>query len=231
MNFSLILPTRGRQFLMSTLLETIKVTTNRIEEVELLVAVDNDDEETLKRLPQWKVLYPFTTFYQLQRATNFSVDYYNYLAKLAKGDFIIALNDDIEFRTKNWDWIINSKLQQYFHPTRADKICYGWLDDGYRHPQGFCCFPLLTRQAYEVLGYFFPEELPTWGADCELFYIFRNLDRVCKIPEVLLQHISPHTGFREADAQNHRVQELDRRQKFDLRNDVSKLRRHIRRFR
>lgn len=230
MNFSMIFPTRGRQNLLMNLLNSIKKTTKNVAEIEVLIAVDNDDIETLKLIPELKAKHTFVTFYEVERSENFSKDYYNFLAKQATGIYLIALNDDIEFKTEFWDQIIINKLTHYFHNAR-DKIVYAWLDDGYRHPQGFCCFPLITRQAYNALGWFFPEEFPTWGSDLELFYIFRHIDRVCKIPEVLLDHISPHTQKRSPDEQNKRVELLDRRMKYDYREPARRLRRAIRSYR
>lgn len=63
-----------------------------------------------------------------------------------------------------------------------------------------CCFPILTRSAYQDLGFFMPNEINMWGADIALYKIFlRHPEKIIRIPEIKVLHHSWHNGSREKD--------------------------------
>jgi glycosyltransferase involved in cell wall biosynthesis len=181
-DFSLILPSRGRPQLLRGLLESIKETTARLERLEVLVAVDDDDEETLAVARG--VEYPWVYFRVCRRSSNFSRDYYSWLATLSQGRFIMALNDDCSLLTTDWDDVARHYLK--------DPICYGrtvdvpWLGGDY------CYFPMLSRAAFDALTYFFHPSLPVYGADVHLYRVCKAAGIVVDAP-VQVRHVRQTT--------------------------------------
>jgi hypothetical protein len=138
--------------------------------------------------------------FQVPRSKNFSRDYYSLLARHAVGRWVIVCNDDALFETPGWDRIAFEKLND------RPNIIYGWIEDGlgafrleqYSH---YCCFPLLGRDGIEILGYVFPETIPTWGADIWVRKLYDNLGAIVDIP-IMIKHISHHNGLRPQDDLN-----------------------------
>jgi hypothetical protein len=196
MDFSIILPSRGRPALLKQLLESIKETTTRPDRIEVLVAMDDDDFVPFTLNSD----YPFTHFIVGKQQTNFSAGYYNRLAGMSRGRFIHALNDDTVFRTPGWDCIALEALKD------AD-LCYGRVDDVRSLGGQYCFFPILSRRTVDLLGYFFHPGFPTWGADVHLWRVFHALGLVVNVP-IVVEHVSHHTGTREQDEVNLRVESL-----------------------
>lgn len=220
MTFSLILPSRDRVNLLVGLLRSLRDTTADIEAVELLVAVDDDDKATTSAVPGITNAYPFTKFVQCRRATNFSEGYYNHLAKLATGRFLMTLNDDVEFITRDWDRAANAKLSHY-KATRPDGILLGAASDstGCSYP----CFPMLSREAFEALGWLQHPQFLCWGADTYISRVFHQIDRICPLP-FHLKHHCPQNGTRGKDSNHARMRKLSRIRWPDHRVDAAKLR-------
>ena len=127
MNFSLIFPTRERPELLTNLLQSLDDNTSNKKEVEILIAKDKCDETDV-----WSIVKKFDklniSVYEVDRSTNFSRDYYNFLARQSSGNFIWALNDDVEFPQKFWDITLNSELELYLR-NKPDRIVYCMTGD------------------------------------------------------------------------------------------------------
>lgn len=204
MDWSLILPTRERLDLLEGLLSSLRATTVRPDLLEVWIAVDDDDEPTVMKIPGFMRDYPFTRFLCVPRQGNMSVGYYNRMARLTQGRYIMALNDDVRFVTSGWDRVGIAALEK-FQAEHPDGVCYGKADDGLKMAYG--CFPVLSRQAYFAMGWVFHPEFTSWGADINLHAIMSRVARVVDLPFHLL-HLSHHTGLRTRDAINERVGQI-----------------------
>lgn len=200
MDFSLILPSRERTELLGKFLSSVKTNTHNLNEIEVLVAVDKDDQETVYTMPTLKLKYPFVTFHVGQRQDNFSTGYYDKLANISKGKYIWALNDDCVFTTFGWDRLA---LQHFTTIQYHDGIYYcRTLDD---LGKGYPCFPMLTCGALNVQDFFFHCEFRSWGADINLHEIWSTIGRVVDCPMLTVKHLTHHNGSRERDHVNLRV--------------------------
>ncbi len=65
------------------------------------------------------------------------------------GDVIIMGNDDLIYRTPEWDNILIKELS-----TIKDDIYCAWFDDGI-NGEKHCAFPIISRKWVETLGYCF----------------------------------------------------------------------------
>lgn len=199
--FSIVFPSRQRTGLLHNLLESIKNNSKNIDKVEVLIAVDKDDQVTFNYLIHAK--YSFVKVFQVERSLNFSRDYYTYLAHQSKGRWIITANDDCIFETPEWDEIAYNTLKDY------PGVIYGWIQDGIdgfraKGHGNYCCFPLQGRAGFEALGYIFPPRVPTWGADIWAKNLYDQIDSVVEIP-ITLRHWCHHNQTRDQDEISKRI--------------------------
>lgn len=227
-NFSIVLASRDRPELLNNLLKSIRDNTENINQVEVLVGIDHDDTTTQNVVKILTDSYPFMQFHSRKRSSWLNRDYLNWLYnEFSKGDYIIVCNDDVVFETKNWDIIMLAKLNSYL-ADKPDGIVYGYINDALINRQGlgYCCFPLISRAAAEAAGFAIPPEYPAWSADVALWRVYSALNRICDISEVMIKHISHHSGTRPRDSINNHVQNLS----AILRADPNLVEDHIKRI-
>ena len=183
-DYSLFLNTRGRVSLLSNLLDSIVNTTYDINQLELLITIDNDDTESIEFLQSFNKI-PNIKLIIEPRPSNLHTNINN-MAAQSIGDFLFVLNDDVVFLTKYWDKIIKD-----FYQDRKNDIYYLATIDtsidktkNVRYPS----FPILTRKAYNTLGYFMSEKFVSHGGDVHLWRIFNSVDRILKTP-IILDHV------------------------------------------
>ena len=214
--FTIMFPTRERPDLLKDLLDSILKTTSNTEDIEVLIAYDNDDEVTKKFIAAYKCWSKWVNWVECARSLNFSRDYYNRMAKMATGEYFIICNDDAIFETQNWDVLAEQEILR--RSGGRDSVFMGWIEDGlgqYR-AQGFsdyCCFPMIGRDGYEALGVVFPERIPTWGADIWIASVFGIIGRIYKLP-ITIRHLTPHNGTRPVDHVQQRIR--DNQVPFDM---------------
>jgi len=209
LKFSLLVPTRARKKSLNRYLRSVKATVMHPEEIEILILCDDDDQETIKALENIETKYkPLNvSCYKRPRSEWNNEDYYNYLAKKAKGKYIWANADDLVFEVQNWDLILWLKLN-YFLSDKPDRIvCANILDNtpAPGDPPGdkskFPCFPLFSREVLGLLGFILPPQLPTWGADKYVYELFTKAERFCIINDTIyLNHVSYHQDYKNIEA-------------------------------
>jgi hypothetical protein len=202
MKFSLILPSRERASLLANFCRTVEENTFDKENIEMLVACDDDDKETIETLKNMK--YPWLKYYVRPRGNSISRDYQNWLYPHSKGEYLFVLNDDVELKTKNWDQIALQKIQDYPH---KDGIFCGWIADDTKvrirdKKDAYSCFPLFTRKAVNALGYLMNEYYGGWSADIFIYNVYKEIDRILDMSEILVQHYTHWLGNRERDETN-----------------------------
>jgi hypothetical protein len=209
MNFSIILASRERVHLLDSLLHSIVNTVGDKSNCEVICVIDTDDRVTKRFLDRFKTSCSFVRFVVRDRAPNLNDDYLNWAWRnFSTGRNIIIVNDDVVFKTANWDSIILAHLDKYL-ADKPDGIAYGWIEDGLKSRAGglrYCCFPLITRKAAETVGFVMPPEFPGWGADIGLFRIYSAVNRICELPGVAVDHVSYHNGSRNRDHISHAVE-------------------------
>ena len=204
-DFSIVFPSRDHHVLLTNLLASISTNTKDINRTEVLVAIDDDDQAMQEFVKTHD--YTFVKFFTVPRSLNFSRDYYTYLYKQSRGKWIIACNDDAEFITQEWDVKAKATLEAYIKT--GHNVVYGWIEDmlgPYRLTQfgNYSCFPLLGREGIDTLGYYFPEDIPTWGADLWCENLYRSIGRIITLP-IVIKHISVHNKLRSADDIHRRI--------------------------
>lgn len=175
---SILTPTRGRPEMAKAMLESARST--QTQENEYLFYVDEDD----------------TSEYNLNAPTYRGPKVrlgvvWNFLARMAEGDYLMMGNDDLIFRTPGWDEKINIVMG-------PDEVMVACFDDGINQGKHFA-FPIVTRKWYETMGQFTAEIFTFGYHDTWIFDIAKRLNKAIYIPEILVEHIHPTAGKRPVD--------------------------------
>ena len=202
MKFSLFLNTRHRVGLLADLLQSIEKSTDQPEDVEILLGIDKDDYDTVNFIDHLEMvisnldLKDNICFYADNRPTNLHVKM-NFLASQSTGDYLFVLNDDVQFITTGWDTLLLETIRK--QTKEPDNIYYVGVSDtsidkdSDYSEQNYASFPILTREAYDALGYFMSEKFVGLGADVHLWRVFNDLGRCIYVPEVILDHVRHNT--------------------------------------
>lgn len=185
---TLILNSRKRVQLLGNLLESVRRTVSDLSKIEILIGIDRDDKDTIDFSNTEAGRTEGTSYNFGDRPSNLHVSL-NRLARMATGDYIFVLNDDVEFVSKDWDVEINSIDHK--------SIWYiGTQDNSADKEQGgqYSSFPILTRAAYQALGYFMSEAFVGLGGDVHLWRVFNEVGRI-KQSAIELDHICHRTVF------------------------------------
>lgn len=133
---SVLVPTRKRPDLLKRSIQSLLDTATG--PIEVLVAVDNDDPSYVGlNFPSGNVIGK--TFYE-RPGYQALHEYYNELATIAKGDWLMLWNDDALMHTRGWNHVIESQ---------APGPCVLNLFPGQLN-----IFPVMSRALYDILGHF-----------------------------------------------------------------------------
>jgi len=177
-NISVMFPTRGRPASLERSLKTLLERASDIYSIEVLLAIDRDDQPTIDHcltvirpwLEDINCQYKFLQFErqgysQLHR-------YLNELSKHARGNWLFFYNDDAAMETAGWDNVIQE------HST---EFCLLRAETNHEHP--YAIFPILPREWVELTGNFSQHQLN----DAWVSQIGWMLDIVKTIP-VMITH-------------------------------------------
>ena len=142
---SILLPSRGRTQPLLDSIDSLLTTANKPERIEILLAIDNDDIEVLSFvhsaiLPRFQNVKLFVT---APLGYGKLTAYYNTLAGLAHGYWIMIWNDDAKMLNKGWDIEIDSYSE---HPMPVLKMPV----KDFEH--AFALFPIVTKNWISVFG-------------------------------------------------------------------------------
>jgi hypothetical protein len=182
---SVLCPTRCRPRQLRESFESMMDRADRPHEVEFLAAVDPDDP--------WLEFQSWTgpSFWIWTAPERYGYErlheYYNALARTARGRWLMLWNDDAVMQTRGWDTVIAGKT--------CDQALQPWHSDGgYAHND----FPVWPRRWTDYLGYV----SQTSCCDAWVSHTSELLGRVCQVP-VRIKHdrdpvvIASHLGTAE----------------------------------
>jgi glycosyltransferase involved in cell wall biosynthesis len=171
---SIILPSRKRvEMLNETLYSIYSLADLNNPNFEIIIKVDFDDHETLDYIKNWSNEYENLHFIINSRKKGFLnlVDFLEDMMDLAKGKYILVANDDMIFKTQNWNTILNKCLTDF-------KVYFPYVN-GYR--ESFWCIP---KELYTVLGHIAPHN----QTDTYLSWLGQVLGIVEYIDDIELYH-------------------------------------------
>jgi len=194
MNFSLILNSRRRSLYLRNFLESVRKTTLLKDSIEVIIRYDDDDEQTDSIKDED---FGFQTqFIRGPRPDNL-LQACNEIAKVANGKNLFACNDDIAILTPWWDAVATNKINQYLSDNKiSDDIyyCRTLCNSADRNRNlGYCSFPIISKKATDVLGFFMYDAFKTLGGDSSIYRVYDQINRVIDLQEVSIDHILHRT--------------------------------------
>ncbi len=204
---SLLLPTRGRLALVDRLFQSLVEQTEDLDALEIILYVDEDDtaSHTIRhdKLKLIKIIGPRTTMGACNTAC----------LKLAKGEIVVLMNDDMVARSRGWD----RKLYE-LHNSVEDGIYLAHANDLYMRAK-LSIIPILSKKTCDLLQEPYPEQYPGGFIDYHLFDIFKRLaqkghSRVFFQEDVIFEHLHHRMGKSEFD------ETYQRRGRIDLGDEV-----------
>lgn len=180
---SILCPTRERIDLTKRMIDSAINTASG--DIEILLFIDDDDPKK----EEYKLLKNCDKYFGNVKSVGVA---WNILAKKCKGDILITGNDDLVFRTQNWDTFIKEGVKVF-----PDNIYIAWANDGSKPKK--CTFPIISRDCYNVLGYFMPEVFHFLYHDTWMGDIGVRIGRTLLLKDVIIEHMHPGFKKREPD--------------------------------
>lgn len=180
---SILLPTRNRPQFLKRLVDSIRETSTI--QPEIVVYIDDDDTlspSMAEELGLVTLIGPRITM----------TDYWNKCYKKATGDLIMQMGDDVVFRTKGWDVMVEEEFAKW--PDKIVLVHGDDLDTNFR--SRFGTHSLLHRKWIDTLGYFIPPYFSSDNGDRWLMAVADFLGR-----RKFLPFVTEHMHFRTGKAQ------------------------------
>jgi len=181
--FSFLIPTRNRISEVNRFLRSVVDTTQRLEEIEVVFCVDEDDRGShdINFEPvsiKTVIAPPGDNMGELNRRCFFA----------SSGRFIMLMNDDVVLRTKNWDREIYSAFASF-----GDDVGLVHTND-LLFREKLCTFPILSRQACLEIGVCRPE-YRRYRIDDHIYDTYNLLAylghrRIVYLPDVIFEHLN-----------------------------------------
>lgn len=188
-DFSLIMPVRNNIKGLNVALGAFQLFTAKPDQFEIHLLVDDDDVD----LPKYIELvgnYKLNIQIHLTKPTdNFSNDYYNWALQFCKGVNIMVWNDDCYIQTNAWDDIIRRKVEMR-PKLKGIYLVDTWDSTRLHMGSGFAFarFPIISRKAVDIVGFFFFPQVRNWPADKCIWDLYNQLNLIIECHEVKLQH-------------------------------------------
>jgi len=189
---SLLLPTRDRRALLYRLLDSIVKTTDRPQDLEIIIYIDEDDRESRD------ISYPDLSIIKLTGCRKTMGAITNVCYQASTGDYVFLMNDDAIFQTLHWDTIVAETLLQF--PDEVVLLYGNDLHKGKRMPT----FPILSRTVCELMNGVCPSEYIRFHIEYHILDVFKRLSsigykRIVYLPDVVFEHMHYSIGKSPVD--------------------------------
>jgi len=178
----LLHPSRGRaEQARSTLNKWVDNAYNP-DQLEHVISVDNDDPQLL----QYRDLFPTST--QVIGPNTNVVQAANAGAKQATGNVLLYLSDDF-MCPPEWDRLLDKLFKDCTEPrlVKVDDCLQGFEKD-------VLTIPIMNRQLYEKLGYFFHPAYKSMFVDQDLYHTVNNMKAMVLCEYLKFPHLHCSIG-------------------------------------
>lgn len=187
---SLLLPSRGRPDQFLRMVQSAISHAERPELLEVVFAVDLDDEATQTYLWLADSIRRNGGMIVKMLATERQVlsQYWNDCARNARGDILMHCGDDIVFVTPSWDERVREAFQQY-----PDRVVFVHGNDLGPRGSFFGTHGFIHRTWMEAVGYFVPPHYVSDYNDTHLNDVANMLGRRHYV-DIITEHMHPAFG-------------------------------------
>lgn len=150
---SVLIPTRGRSQLLCEAIDSIYSLTSNKQNVEFLLKIDNDDEETIETAQRLSFILPLQAWVTDRGAGYADMHLWvNELCARARGDWLFLFNDDARMRTPNWDKMLENVSIPASYGSKVHDV-YMFIVNVIGKKDA-TEFGFLRRKVYEILGHY-----------------------------------------------------------------------------
>lgn len=193
MKLSILVATRGRYGILKRLHSSIVDTVKCKENVELVFCADSDDRDTIMEICNLcennRGIFVKCVFSK----EIILAEKWNECWRVAGGEAFMLCDDDIVFRTKDWDSLVVNAFNKY-----DDKIVFVYGRDTPETPKGGT-HGFLHRNWTNAIGYFVPPYFRTWYVDTWLNFVAASIDRRYYIHDFYTDHLHVGRGLADLD--------------------------------
>jgi len=147
---SILCPTRNRPTELTRMVESVYATVSDPTRVEVLFYVDLDDGISVPTIKGLTVPEGSRVDFMVGSRITLT-KCWNELLSIAQGDLLMQGNDDVIFRTRGWDEMVEATFNRV-----TDKILMVHGSDEGMHYNMFGAHPIVHRKWVDALGYFIP---------------------------------------------------------------------------
>lgn len=178
---SLLCPTRRRPHWMERLWQSVVNTADDLSNIELIFYLDDDDTEGIDQLLKMESDKVKGIIGERIVLSNC----WNECWKIAQGPIYMLCADDIVFKSKSWDTIVEGEFAKY-----PDRIVVVYGRDGIKD-QRLATHPFIHKEWTDTLGYFAPPYFSSQMNDFWIFKLGEGIGRLNYVPEVFTLHTHP----------------------------------------
>ncbi len=181
---SLTCPTRHRVKVLRQCLDSLLAMTARPENLEVVLGIDSDDQESLD--------FSYTDIDLIRTVFEPGTPggvMHQRCYEAASGDYVMILTDDVMARKPDWDLAFMEIADRY-----PDGIFLIHFDDG-TFGESLCTMPFVSRKFLEISGGLLPSDYARYRGDdhiTNIFYLLRliGVDRWIFLDEVIFEHLN-----------------------------------------
>lgn len=176
---SVLLPTRNRYDMFVRSVQSLANNCSSTDNIEILVAVDYDDEHTTKRIEDYRQDKPYIKVFYYERHRYRGLHLYmNDLAIKAVDGSLMLWNDDATMLSRNWDLEILKHHEKFcvINP-KVENMEHYWRHLG-------VLFPIIPKKWIELVGTW----SPTPGLDSWADVISKRLGILVSVESIVIFH-------------------------------------------
>lgn len=191
--FSFLIPTRGRPDQLERMLTSVRDLTDRLDDVEIVLCMDEDDDITRIALEERLDVSPYRIRQVLVPPGQTMGALNNACLAASTGRYLMAMNDDVVLRTPGWDSELRSAFDSF-----EDGVALLHVND-LLFQERLCTFPLVSRVFCDLYGSFCPDSYRRYRIDDHIYDIFNLLaligyPRIQYFPKVVFEHFNFELG-------------------------------------
>ena len=196
-NISILYPTRERSLKFKRMLTSMIENCKFPDRINILLLFDTDEPELdkYKEVMKNEKYKNFNFKIFIKDLKNHAIRN-NYLATYSNDEILFPVNDDMIFKSKNWD----KHIDEEFSKIDMNYAYCLWTDTGQKYPYLHSDFPILNRAWFDKLGYLCAEIFNHWYFDkwiCELSIRSKKF-HTCS--DIKIYQFSAHSIKSEIDA-------------------------------